>query len=175
MARRPRRFKYERSYRCSITRHLLLKHSLNYEVVLYAQQSTIVDWFAFERLRLRLLWGLGRRRRGSRKYLFKKVKVKKQGRLGLGGRLATSLHSKLFWYGGFPHLSYSAKPRGARMGRGKGQIKCWYFFLRGGQPFVRIRYFNYWKLIYLLHQISMIIPGYVFINNNKFYINSIYI
>lgn len=43
MARRPRRFKYERRYRCNIIRQIAIKTAVNYEITLYAHQATSID------------------------------------------------------------------------------------------------------------------------------------
>lgn len=162
MLRRPRRFKYERQYRCRLMRALFLNINTNWTINICTRTNILLDWYAFERIRLHLSWGLGRRRKSSRKYFFKKKKIKKLEYVHLGGRLMTTYSNKLFWYKGFPHLSYTNKPRGARMGRGKGQIKGWYYLLRPGQPFICLRYFNSQKLYYLINQLCFILPGALF-------------
>jgi ribosomal protein L16/L10AE len=35
----------------------------------------------------------------------------------------TAVRRRAFWYTGFPQLSYSAKAKGIRMGKGKGAVK----------------------------------------------------
>ena len=66
------------------------------------------------------------------------------------------------WYGGFPHLPYGMKPRGARMGKGKGSAKHWYYLARPGSCILHLRHANAFKLRYNLVQLKRCLPGAVY-------------
>lgn len=109
-------------------------------------------------IRLRLAWNLSRRRRGSRKTQFKQRKGRKASTNRVFKR-HSALRRRAFWYTGFPQLSYSAKAKGIRMGKGKGAVKQWYQLMFPGSIILRLQGLPSPRLYYVLRQIGRRLPG----------------
>jgi hypothetical protein len=157
--RRPRKFKFQKVYKY---KHLESWPNTNlclYEAWLQPVAKIKLSWNFFELIRLKLIWGLLKKKKRSRKTQFKqkKLKVKKLDNFFRKKKL---LKHQLFWYHGFPHLSYTAKAKGTRMGKGKGSIKQWYQYVNNGHYFLKLRNSNFFKLNYVLMQLKHCLPGY---------------
>lgn len=109
---------------------------------------------------------MSRRRRGSRKTQFKQRKGRKASTTRVFKRYGV-LRRKAFWYTGFPHLSYSAKAKGIRMGKGKGAVKQWYQLVRPGRVVLRLQGLSNLRLHYLLQQIGRRLPGHLCLLNTQ--------
>lgn len=62
-------------------------------------------------------------------------------------------------YLGFPHLAYTLKPKGSRMGKGKGASAGFYYKTRPGQGIILIKGCSLPKLQLALTRASKAIPG----------------
>jgi ribosomal protein L16/L10AE len=56
-------------------------------------------------------------------------------------------------------LSYSAKAKGIRMGKGKGAVKQWYQLVLPGSIILRVQGLPSLRLYYVLRQIGRRLPG----------------
>lgn len=74
-----------------------------------------------------------------------------------------ALRRRAFWYTGFPQLSYSAKAKGIRMGKGKGAVKQWYQLVRPGAVILRLQGLPCPRLYYVLRQIGRRLPGQAYL------------
>ena len=84
-------------------------------------------------IRLRLAWGITRKRRLSKKEKFQKKLVKRQSARFFKRQYRAKRSACRFWYTGFPHLLVSRKVLGGRMGKGKGNVKTWYYLAYEGR------------------------------------------
>jgi hypothetical protein len=160
MGRRPRRFKFQKSYKFKSLHSWSQKSACIWEGWIQPTMTIKISWKIFELIRLRFAWSLTTKRKGSRKLQFrKKNKMQKKSEL-IFGKQPLFKHY-IFWYHGFPQLPYTTKVRGARMGKGKGAVKQWYQLVKGGNYFIKIRYLNKFKLIYLIKQLSRCLPGLI--------------
>ena len=119
-----------------------------------------LTWALFELMRLRLAWGLAKKKRRSKRLQFKhrlhqRQKVEKRPFV----RPAIASPSA-FWYQGFPQHAYTAKARGSRMGKGKGPTKQWYQPVSSGATILKLRHNNLFRLRYVLNQIARCLPGH---------------
>jgi ribosomal protein L16/L10AE len=164
MLRRPRKPKFQRIFRVKSLRPWAQLATSGRGGCLQARRCFKLSWKLFELVRLRLAWSLSRRRRGSRKTQFKQRKSHKANTTRVFKRHG-ALKRKAFWYTGFPHLSYSAKAKGIRMGKGKGAVKQWYQLVRPGCTVLRLQGLAGLRLCYLLQQIGRRLPGHVCVLN----------
>jgi len=116
-------------------------------------------WWHFELIRLRLVRGLGRYRRLSRKLKFRQKTVRRVRYTHFKCPKRSIRVKRFFWYGGFPHLAASAKSRGMRMGKGKGSIRVWYYLVRGGNTLMYVWNVNRASLDYVLRRVVQCLPG----------------
>lgn len=158
MIRRPRKIRFQRLFKFKHDKRWLIGQPCQWEGSLQCVTTIKLSWHMFELLRLRLAWSLTKKKRSSRKYQFKqKLASKKSKQLFFHRQFQTKKY--IFWYHGFPHLNYSTKVRGSRMGKGKGNSKNWYHLVRGGTIFLRLRHNNFFKLRYILNQLVRALPG----------------
>jgi len=116
-------------------------------------------WRHFEMIRLRLAWGLGRRRRMSKKERFKKKVVKIQIKKYFKRIKGIKHLKRKFWYTGFPHLLISRRSVGGRMGKGKGNVKTWYFIGYEGHYLLVISGVRPISMLRVLKQITLRLPA----------------
>jgi ribosomal protein L16/L10AE len=164
MLRRPRRFKFQIRFKCKSARKYKLLPADYCEGGLQSMKTVKLSWKHFEMMRLKLTWNLMYKSRGSRKSQFKK-KIKRR-RVKVFFKAPPLFKKKRFWYQGFPHLSYSIKSRGSRMGRGHGLSKYWYQLIHYSYPLVYVKAANSFKLYYILSQLQRSLPGsyYIYIH-----------
>jgi ribosomal protein L16/L10AE len=160
MLRRPRRFKFQRGFRAKAAGIWSLHSIQQWEGCLKTKTALKLNWALFELIRLRLAWGLAKKKRQSRRLQFKHKLHKHQKIEKTIFSRAVLSKQQAFWYQGFPQRSYTAKARGARMGKGKGYIKQWYQPIASGTVILKLRYNNFFRLQYVLKQIARYLPGY---------------
>jgi hypothetical protein len=158
MLRRPRKPKFQRVFRCKTLRAWVQARSSDRGGCIQASRCLKLSWKLFELVRLRLAWNLSRRRRGSRKTMFKQRKGRRAVVKYVFKRHAAAKR-KAFWYTGFPQLSYTAKAKGIRMGKGKGSVKQWYQLVQPGAVILRLRGLSNLRLHYVLCQLGRRLPG----------------
>ncbi len=127
---------------------------------IYLGNRTRLEWRHFEMIRLRLAWGLTRRRRLSRKARFKaQRRVKKVSFNFFRRKFRRPRIGRIFWYGGFPHTVTTGKKRGMRMGKGKGDPRGWHYVGYEGSIILRVAGVTPVRLYYLLRHIAQRLPG----------------
>jgi len=128
---------------------------------LVLQKNTKLTWVQFEALRIKLARALSARSRLSRKGYFKHIKGRKKEKKKKTPRqpILGPRRFKQVWFGGFPHLAYRVKGRGSRMGKGKGNISCWYYKGRAGHTILRFKVRNDRTLYQALHKLRQLIPS----------------
>jgi large subunit ribosomal protein L16 len=60
-------------------------------------------------------------------------------------------HRKM-WFNLFPHLPFSKKPANVRMGKGKGKLKTWFAYIRGGGFILEYKNLRQGRLLYFFRQ-----------------------
>jgi ribosomal protein L16/L10AE len=120
---------------------------LHGSVVVYLTKAAKISWAHFEAIRLKFSRIITAKRKASKKTWFKQQRGKEVRRSTYESKVKK--HGTI-WYNGFPHLPHHSKGRGSRMGKGKGNIKYWYF---NGKPFHKIMIFK--------HQNSAIIKIFI--------------
>lgn len=113
-----------------------------------------ITWTQFEALRLKLARSLTAKKKLSRRTMYKQKKKEKKKTVS---RWAIKRRA-ISWYTGFPHLAYRVKGRGSRMGKGKGNITCWYYKGRAGQIILQVTHVNIYKLRSSLYKIVQLLP-----------------
>nr|AAG23675.1 ribosomal protein L16 [Thraustochytrium aureum] len=64
----------------------------------------------------------------------------------------------LFWILKFPDQSFTKKPLGSRIGKGKGNVAFWAIFVNKGNVFIEIESDSYQKSILLLKKLEKRFP-----------------
>ena len=75
---------------------------------------------------------------------------------------------RLFWLSLFPHLPFSKKPKGMRMGKGIGKLSTWHTLVSGGTLLVEFKNLRKGRASYFANQVSYRLPVPTII----YYINS---
>lgn len=156
--RRPRKTRFINFFKCKNMCSWRCQNVMFGEGWLQARYTFKLHWYLFETIRLRLAWSLIKKKRASRKTYYKQ-KMKKETVVKGPFKWPRSSSQGVAWYGGFPHLAYSKKPRGSRMGKGKGSSKHWYYLVKPGACVLRVRTVSTWKLRYNLAQLKRCIPS----------------
>lgn len=96
-------------------------------------------WYNFESMRRVII-------RAVRRKIRKRYKIQRKIREKTWSTYKRDYcyRKKLFWIGGLEWLPFTMKPRGSRMGHGKGRFKTWYVRFRPG---IMIFKMQCWKLI----------------------------
>ncbi len=151
LPRRPPSTKLSRLHRAA---RQIATPSLTHYSALTLAKHTKLSWAQFEAIRLKIARALTAKTSVSRRTWFKQKRKQKSKRvIGQKIKLTTA------WYAGFPHTPYFAKGRGSRMGKGKGNLKYWYFWGRAGNPILMIRHKNYTLIKHTLHKICQLAPS----------------
>ena len=119
--------------------------------IIKTKKNTRIFWTNFETLRLQLTWALGKKRRFSRKLYFKhKLGQKKKKEFAFRYNANRKRKMWKIFFTGFPHLLYTLKPKGSRMGKGKGSSNSYFYNAASGQHLIFIIGCNLHKLKYAL-------------------------
>ena len=172
MLRMPRKIVRQAQTRHQNPRTAVLRDSLVADITLILAQNSKLTWTHFEALRIKLARALSSKRKLSRKSFYKhqkrqadaqKRKLAAQQPPIPDSQKSVEKDYKMrahVWYTGFPHLAYRTKGRGSRMGKGKGNVTCWYFKGRAGQTIARIHHTNLIRARHTAHKVSRLLPIY---------------
>jgi hypothetical protein len=132
----PRSAFNQKKFRRNIYVDIKVKNLCNYELYCYLRGNTRWFWYNIEFIRLLAAWNitkLKQQKRGELPHLASTATYYKQR----SERQAPTVEIN-----NFPHVAYTSKVRGARMGRGKGVIKVWQYNLKSGVLYFRLRNFS---------------------------------
>lgn len=58
------------------------------------------------------------------------------------------------WFLAFPHLPLTKKPKGVRMGKGKGKLECWFTNISGGSILIEFKNLRKGRASYFMKQMT---------------------
>lgn len=61
---------------------------------------------------------------------------------------------RFVWFHAFPHLPLTRKPKGVRMGKGKGKLECWFTNVSGGTILVEFRNLRKGRVVFFMKQMT---------------------
>jgi large subunit ribosomal protein L16 len=78
---------------------------------------------------------------------------------------------RIFWFNAFPHIPLTRKPKGLRMGKGKGKLKCWFTNIRGGSIIIQFKNLRLGRSLLFMKQLTYKfgIPTKYLFNTNSFF------
>ena len=143
--------------------------SSNFVGIIKIHKTIRIFYHNFETLRLQLTWSLVRRRRLTKKMFFKqKMSKKKKKKLFFKWPYRYNKFQRSVWYIGFPHLPYTTKPKGSRMGKGKGGSKNYFYKCYAGQTLIYISNYSKIQLYYTFYKVHKCIPSTTFYIYNNY-------
>lgn len=168
MLRQPRKTPQSRRFKFKRRRAFTDRPRNNFIGVIKTTLTIKLFWHNFEALRLQLIWAISKRRKFSRKMFFKHKMAEKKKVKKVIFRWRAKKKKKIsrVLYLGFPHLLYTLKPKGSRMGKGKGSSANYFYKARPGQNIIFITDCSLPKLNFALYKATKAIPGSVATINN---------
>ena len=138
-----------KNFRLSYFNNWVIK-KINYEDnILIMKTNQRLFWYNFEIVR-RIIIRAVRKKIRMRYKKKKKVKIK----IWRSYKRDQQYLKKLFWFSGITWVPLTMKPRGSRMGRGKGIFKIWFVDSKSGTILFKIRNCKIIILYVILKRIS---------------------
>ena len=135
-------------------------HNLTMLACIYTRRSTRIFWYNFEALRLHLTWTIAKKRKLRNKIFFKQKKKKQKSITKIFYNKNKPIYNNIqVWFNGFPHLPYTNKPRGSRMGKGKGATKLYYFKSYSNHPLIILNNCTAKQINLIFYKLKQHIPG----------------
>jgi len=157
MLNQPRSTLLNHRFRFSNKKHIFNSSYDNYSLCIKTTKQIKLFWNNFESLRLHLIWILGKKRRYTRKMYYKQIKGhQKKEFFTMFKKSKFQMHEFLFF--GFPHLPFTRKAKGSRMGKGKGSSSGYYFNCVAGETLLCVNARNFFMSKKIAKKINFILP-----------------
>lgn len=121
-------------------------------------RPTKISWRHFETIRLKIVRTLAKKRRSSKKTMFKQAAARQTKSRSMSTAVQRTFKPTILYFG-FPHQPYSIKTKGSRMGKGKGKCKFWFFLGRPGTRLLSIPSSNCLAFQLIRHKLTALIPA----------------
>lgn len=170
MLRQPRRTPQSRRFKFKKKVVFVDRSTQHFTGIIKMNKSIKLFWYNFEAIRLQLVWAMSKRRKFSRKMFFKHKMAQKTKNKEVIFRWTKKKKKKKgkVWYIGFPHILYTLKPKGSRMGKGKGSSAGYYYKAKPGQNIIFISRCSLPKLNFALYKATKTIPGSIATINKNY-------
>ena len=147
--RQPVRLQAYRNFRLTSFQQWRFGH-VDYNGCLFIVMNSMrLFWYNFETVRRLVIRSM--RKKLPKRYKIKKVKKKKKWHSYVRPKRYIS---KLLWVGGISWLPLTMKPRGSRMGHGKGSFKMWFVRPTAGLLIFRVSCLKYLLMRIILKRVA---------------------